>query len=78
MNNRGQVGAIGAIFLFIFFIIIWFVWLAGWVAEVGEYAVTSNGLTGIEAFFFSNLNLVIFVCMILGMMGFVYLATPQQ
>lgn len=34
--------------------------------------VTTNSLTGIEAFFYSNLNMVILVCAILGMLGYMY------
>lgn len=71
-NKRG-VGQIGAILLFIFFLINWFIWLSAWVNTVGEDMVVTNGLTGIEAFLFSNLNFVIFICMILGMLGFMYL-----
>ena len=66
------VGPIGAIFFFIVFIVIWFVWLSGWVSTVGNDVVTSNNLSGIEAFFFSNLNFNIFICMVLGMLGFMY------
>lgn len=71
MNKKG-VGVIGAIFLFMVFLIIIFVALGGWVGQMGSLAVTSANLTGIEAFFYSNLPLVIFICMILGMMGIMY------
>jgi len=37
--------------------------------------VTTNSLTGIEAFFFNNLNFIVLICMILGMLGFMYLST---
>lgn len=71
-SRKGQVGPIGAIMLFMVFVVIWFVWLGGWVAHVGATAVAENGLTGVEAFFFENLNLVIMLCMILGMMAWMY------
>ena len=70
--GEGGTGIIGAIFLFLVFIVVWFVWLSGWVNTVGNDVVTSANLTGIEAFFFSNLNFTIFICMILGMLGFMY------
>lgn len=76
MNKRGT-GAIGGIFLFIVFIVIWFVWLAGWINQVGEMIVTTNNFTGIEAFFFMNLNLCIFICMVLGIMWFMYSGAVQ-
>lgn len=72
MNRKGQTGVIGVIFLFIFFLMFWFIWLGGWVNEVGNMMVTTNSLTGIEAFFYSNLNMVILVCAILGMLGYMY------
>lgn len=72
MNNKAQVGPIGAIMLFGVFIVIWFVWLGAWLNEVGDLIVTTDSLTGIEAFFFSNLNFVVFICMLLGMLGFMY------
>lgn len=72
MNNKAQVGPIGAIMLFGVFIVIWFVWLGAWLNEVGNLVVTTDSLTGIEAFFFSNLNFVVFICMLLGMLGFMY------
>lgn len=72
LRDKRGIGPIGAIMLFIVFVVMWFVWLGGWVAEVGHTAVTENGLTGIEAFAFDNLNLCIMVFMILGMMGWMY------
>ena len=72
MNKKANVGIVGAIILFAFFIINWFMWLGGWIATVGKDAVTSNGLTGLEAFAFSNLNFIVLICLILGMMGFMY------
>lgn len=72
MNKRGIVGPIGAVMLFLVFILMWFVWLGSWLNEVGQIMVTTNSLTGFEAFFFSNLNFVVLICMLLGMMGFMY------
>ena len=72
MNKKGMVGPVGAIFLFIFFLIIWFVWLGSWVNTVGQMAITEGGATGVEAFFYANLNVFIFIAMILGVMGFIY------
>lgn len=74
MNRKG-VGPIGAVMLFGVFLILWFVFLASWVNTVGQDAVSANNLTGIEAFFFSNLNFFIMVCMLLGMMGWMYFAS---
>lgn len=72
MNKKAQVGPIGAVLLFLIFVIMWFIWLGAWVNQVGDLTVKTNNLTGVEAFFFSNLNFVIFICMLLGMLGFMY------
>lgn len=72
IRSKCGVGPIGAVLLFMFFLIIWFVWLSSWVNTVGENAVTTNHLTGVEAFFFANLNFVILICMVLGMLGWLY------
>jgi hypothetical protein len=40
-------------------VFIWFVFLAGVLTTAGQDAITNGGLTGIEAFFYANLNLII-------------------
>jgi len=72
MAEGSGVGIIGAIFLFIFFIIMWFVWIGGFMAQIGQGAIDAGNLSGIEAFFYANLNLVVFICLLLGMMGWAY------
>jgi hypothetical protein len=68
----GNVGPIGAILLFIFFLINWFIWLGAKVNQIGLDMVTSNNLTGVEAFFYTNLNFTILICMVLGLLGYTY------
>lgn len=70
--RKAQVGVIGVIFLLLMFIVIWLVWLGSWVSEVGAQAVIENNLSGVEAFFFENLNLVILFGLILGIMAYIY------
>ena len=72
MNKRAEVGQIGFIFLAILFMINWFVWLGEWIGQVGQKAIVDNGLTGIEAFMYANLNVWIFIIFLLGMIGFGY------
>lgn len=72
IKDKRGIGPIGAIMLFIVFIVMWFVWLGGWVSQVGQTVVTENSLTGIEAFAFENLNLLIMVALVLGMLGWMY------
>jgi len=78
MNKKAQVGPIGAIMLFMVFLVIYFIWGASWVSQVGADAVVSANLTGLEAFFFENLNLTIIICMLLGMMGWMYFGGGNQ
>lgn len=77
MDKSGNVGPIGAILLFLVFIINWFVWLGTFVANIGAAVVVEHNLGGVEAFMFNNLNFVIMICMILGMMGFMYFTSGQ-
>lgn len=70
MNKKGETGPIAAIFLFIVFLLNWFVWLGAWINIAGDQAAIGN--PGILAFFFHNLNFFIFICMLLGMMGWMY------
>jgi hypothetical protein len=72
LTRKSQTGIIGAVFLFIFFLIIWFIWLGGWVATTGHNVVVENNLSGVEGFFYDNLNLIILICLFLGIMGFMY------
>lgn len=76
MNKKGE-GPIGFIFLILVFIIIWFVWLGGWVKEWGLSIVQTNGYTGFEAFFYTNLNMTIFIALILGILGYFYFGGGQ-
>jgi len=75
MNKRGEFGPIGAVILFGLFILNWFIWLGSWISYTGRQAVINNNLTGFEAFAYSNLNLIVLLGMILGMLGFMYLGS---
>jgi len=74
MNKKGFVGPIGAIFLFLLFIALWLVFLAEWLNTIGATIIATNiaTLTGLEIFFYSNLNLMVFIIMVLGMLAFMY------
>lgn len=75
MNKKAQVGPIGVILLLLIFIINWAIWLGKVIADWGATIVEEQGLTGVEAFFFANMNLVIFFCLILGTMAYIYYGT---
>ena len=63
--------------LFMVFMVMWFVWLGSWLNTVGEIMITTNSLTGVEAFFFSNLNFAVLICMIMGMLGWIYFGSAR-
>lgn len=72
IDSKKAFGPIGFIFLVLVFVIVWFVWLGGAVGDWGHYIVLTNNYTGLEAFFYENLNMWIFITLILGIMGFFY------
>lgn len=65
-------GTFGLIFSLFFFIVVWFVWLGGWLNTVGQYMITSNNLSGIEALICANLNIVVLFAIFIGFIGFTY------
>lgn len=74
MNKKAQEGPIAFIFLLFAFIIFWFVWLGKFLVDMGQLAIINGNMTGIEAFFYANLNLWVFIALILGMLGFMWFA----
>jgi len=74
MNNNGQAGIVSYFTSVFVFVILWAFWLGGHFASWGENAVTTNSLSGIEAFLFMNINLVIFFCLFVASAGVLYMA----
>lgn len=74
-EKKAQVGPIGAVMLFGVFLVMWFIWLGAWIRDVGQTAVTDNSLTGVEAFFFSNLNFIVMIVVLLAMLGWMYFSS---
>lgn len=68
--NRKGYGALGFAILYIFLWIMWPLVFASYFSLAGQNAVAS-GATGIDAFFWTNLNLWFFFCLII--VGIVYL-----
>jgi hypothetical protein len=62
-NNKGF-GIIGFIFLFVLLIVMWALILAPLFNTAGANAI-ANGATGLEAFFWNNINLWFFLCLLL-------------
>jgi hypothetical protein len=72
MSKKGETGIIAVIFLVIVFVILWALWLGSWIAQVGQDTITKLSLTGVEAFFFANLNLMVFIGLVLGIMAYMW------
>lgn len=64
-NKKGS--KITIIFYSLIFIIIWALFIAGQLSTWGHVAVINGGYTGIEAFFYENLNLFV------GVMFFIFI-----
>jgi hypothetical protein len=71
MNRKGQLGILSVIFGFFIFILIWAVAGGKLLKEHGENAVLEHGYTGIIAFILTNMNLFVFIGLILGIVIFV-------
>lgn len=76
-KNKRAVGPVGAIILFMFFLVFYFVWLANFLSVAGANYIAVNNATGLEAFFYSNLNVWVVLCMILGMLAWNYFGGQQ-
>ena len=74
MNKKAYAGPIAFIFTLLVFIFIWLIWIGKWLTEVGQQAIIDGSLTGIEAFFYANLNLWLFIALTLGTIGYMYFA----
>ena len=77
MNKKAQVAPLAAIILYLMFLLIWFLWLGNYINQVGGAVVETNNMVGVEAFFFSNLNIVVLIGMTLGMMTIIYIGGRQ-
>ena len=74
MNKLAQGGGIFTfIFSLIFFLIVWFVWLGSWLNTVGDFMISNNNLTGIEAMICGNLNLVLLMVLFMVVVGYSYI-----
>jgi hypothetical protein len=54
-NKKG--GILNTMFMFIMLFLVWTFWLGSFLADWGEQAIADTGITGLEAFFYANLNL---------------------
>lgn len=68
--NNKKANVFGAAVFVIFFLAVWAFWLGPYVQDQGQANVASNGLTGIEAFFWLNLNFVIAIIFLIAIFIF--------
>lgn len=72
MNKKAQGGPIAFAFLMLVFLFMWFMWIGSWIKDVGQQAIIDGSLTGVEAFFYANLNVWVWLGLILGGIGYSY------
>lgn len=72
-NKKAQF--VGLIFSLIAFLIVYALFIASFVNFVSSNAMATGNYTGISAFFISNLNAVIIVSMIIGVLWLTYMGT---
>lgn len=77
MMNKKAVGPFGALLLFGLFIVFWGIAGAPLIAQEGAKAAAALGNQGPEAFFYANLNFVIFIFMIIGLAVWSYFGANQ-
>lgn len=78
MNRRGQgIPVLGVLFGLLVFLILYAMFFAGWLQEIATQAVVDNGMTGLEAFLMSYINVWVFIGVILGTLVFLYYGGGQ-
>jgi hypothetical protein len=65
MTKKGQAAIIGFIFMLIIFFFIWTLWLGQFLQLQADQYITAGTVTGLEAFIYANLNLIIALGIIL-------------
>lgn len=65
-NKKGQFAILGIIFGLIVFLVLWALFFANWLNTWAAQMITVNGLTGIDAFLISYINLWVGIGVLLG------------
>lgn len=73
MNKKGQF--IALVFGLIVFLIVYAIFLSSFISKVSEMAMNTGAYTGVSAFFISNLNGIVIVSMIIGILWLSYAGT---
>jgi hypothetical protein len=72
MNKNGQFTFITYLVVVFIVVAFWAIGFSSFFSEQGTALVESSGATGIEAFFIANLNLVIFLALVLSVFAVIY------
>lgn len=70
-NKKGQT-VITIIFFTIVFLILWALFFAEQLSYWGHMAVMNNGLTGIEALFYNNINAIVYAVLLIFILALSY------
>lgn len=75
MTNKKAQSIFTLIFLIIIFMGIWVMFVAEQLSFWGHKVVVEQGLTGLEAFGFENLNLLIFIVFLIFILAYSYIGS---
>lgn len=75
VNKKSQIVAF--LVIVVMFIIIWALVLGKFLSYAGQVAVESNSLTGVEAFVLLNLNLFVFIGLVIGLLAYGFFGGNQ-
>lgn len=69
-SKRGN--AFYVLFLVVLFAIFWSMTIGEMIAGWGQRAIVTNSMVGLEAFFYANINLFIYIFLFLGILAATY------
>lgn len=60
------------IFIVLLFLVIWGMFLGGFINMNSATAINDHGLGGFQGFLWANLNIIIFICLVIFILAFRY------
>jgi hypothetical protein len=79
LNSKyGQLNLINFVIGIVIFLLVWGIWAGKFIAEWCQNAITENGITGIEAFLLSYMNLWIFLMLLICVALVYYMSGGSQ
>lgn len=71
-NRSGGTTPITIMFVVLLFFVIWALFLGGFINQNSAQAIADHNLGGFQAFLWANLNLIIFICLVVFILVFRY------